>query len=114
MFDKIYVQNWMSLSKEVRNHLMETFNIQRSGITEIRDQDVITDGVTNADLSVLTLDNLNEYIGSVETFPRAWEITLMKVHSELHPPTIEIGVGKISEVKEEINDEESIKTKKVK
>lgn len=117
MFERIYQQHWMALPKNVRHHLVEIFDIKRSGITEIRDQEVISDGTTNNDLGEITLEKLNEYIGSVETFPRAWEITLMKVHSELNPPTIEIGVGTIEkelpEIKEELN-EESIKTKKSK
>lgn len=113
MFDKIYVPNWMSLPKDIRHRLTVVFNIQRSGITEIRDQDVITDGVTNADLSVITLQKMNEYIGSDENFTRAWELTIAKAKYELNPPEIEIGVGLIEEDNnEELNDNIKETTKK--
>lgn len=106
MFERIYTQHWMSLPKEVRVHLALTFNMQKSGITEIRDQDVISDGTTNEDLKALTLDALNEYVGSKEEFPRAWELALMKANYELNPPAVEIGAGAIT-IKEELPAEEN-------
>lgn len=113
MFERIYQQHWMSLPKDIRHRLMVVFDIQKSGITEIRDQDVVSDGVTNADLSAITLQKMNEYIGSEENFARAWEITLAKARYELNPPEIEIGVGLIEENKtEELNDNNKETTKK--
>lgn len=114
--EKIYSQHWIDLPKQVRAKLVEVFGIERTGITEVRDQTVISDGFTNTDLQGITLDKMNQYIGSVETFPRAWELTLMKVNYELNPPMIEIGVGeiKLEEVKEEIKNEPIKETKKSK
>lgn len=114
--EKVYQQNWIDLPRDVRARLAQVFGLERTGITEVRDQTVVSDGYTNGDLQGITLDKMNQYIGSVETFPRAWEITLMKVKYELHPPTVEIGVGevkeeKLEELKEEVKDE-SIKEKK--
>ena len=83
---QIFPQVWISLPKETRNHLAEVFSLNRSGVTEVRDQEIISDGYSAEDLKRISLENMCQYIGSQETFGRAWEITLAKVHSELHPP----------------------------
>lgn len=87
---------WMHASREVREYLAAMWKLTRSGITEIRDQDVISDGYTLDDLRGITLEKMTEYIGSEETFARAWEITQSKAYSELHPP-----VGIIQPTEEE-------------
>lgn len=86
MFERIYPQNWVELSQQVRVHLAKVFDIPRSGISEVRDMTLVSDGHTNEDLKAITLEKMNEYIGSEETYPRAWEITLSKVNYELNPP----------------------------
>lgn len=86
MFDRILVPHWVSLEKEVRQHLAKVFNLTATGIAEIRDQTVISDGYSNADLDKITAAKMAEYVGSNESFPRLWEITLAKVKYELHPP----------------------------
>lgn len=88
--EKITPQHWMLLDKETRIHLAKHFNIPVSGVTEIRDQELITDGRTMADLEALSLQAMCEYVGSQETFGRAFELTIAKAHSELHPPVGEI------------------------
>lgn len=94
----------MHLSRELREYLGHMWKIPRTGITEVRDQEVITDGHTYEDLLAITHERMNEYIGSEETFARAWEITVAKAFSELHPP---IGVIKrnIEDADIEQNDE---------
>ena len=84
--NQIFPQVWIALDKEVRDHLAKIFSIERTGVTEIVDQRVVSDGYTATDLLAITLEKMNEYIGSTESFARAWEVTLAKVHSELHPP----------------------------
>ena len=91
---QIYPQNWIHLSKETRNRLAEVFGLERTGVTEIKDQEVISDGYTVHDLKEITLEKMCAFIGSEETFGRAWEIVLAKVHSELNPP---IGIIKKDE-----------------
>lgn len=86
MFDRIYVHNWISLDKEIRKHLVSVFGLVPTGIAEIRDQTVISDGYSNADLDRITAAKMAEYVGSNESFPRLWELTLAKVKYELHPP----------------------------
>lgn len=81
----IYQQNWMILSKEVRNKLAEIFKINRTAITEVRDDTVICDGYSNTDLSVITLEKMQEYTGEVGSFGAIWELTLKKIELELHP-----------------------------
>jgi patatin-like phospholipase/acyl hydrolase len=109
MQTNIYPQQWLHLSKEVRLHLMKVFGIIRTGITEIRDQEVISDGFTADDLKAITLEKMCEYIGSQETFLRAWEVTLAKIHAELNPPIGEIrnvnGEGTIIDIEEDIRVE---------
>lgn len=83
---QIYPQQWLSLPKAIRNHLAVVFSIPRTGVTEVRDQEVVSDGYTAEDLKILSHKALCDWIGSEETFARAWEITLAKVHSELNPP----------------------------
>lgn len=86
MQTQVYPQQWISLAKETRLHLIHVFNLIRTGISEIRDQELVSDGFTVDDLKAITHEKMNEYIGSVETFARAWEVTLAKVHAELNPP----------------------------
>lgn len=93
----------MHLSREIREYLGHMWKIPRSGVSEIRDQEVVSDGHTYEDLSVITLDLMNRYIGSEETFARAWEVTIAKAFSELHPP-----VGIIQKNVEDSELEESI------
>ncbi len=81
---------FMHQPKEIRDYLSQMWKIPRSGISEIRDQEVISDGHTYDDLQVITHERMTEYIGSEESFLRAWEITVAKAHSELHPPIGEI------------------------
>lgn len=86
MFNKVYTQHWLELSKETRTHLREVFNIPRTGITEVRDTTIVSDGTTNSDLESITSERMERYVGSKESYPRLWELTLAKVRYELNPP----------------------------
>lgn len=90
MYNNVPTQLWMLLDKDIRAHLVSVFGINKTGITEIRDQDIIADGYTNEDLKAITLEKMTAYIGSEETFPRAWEITCAKAKYDLNPPPMEI------------------------
>lgn len=81
----------MALTKPQRQLLKVVFNIVGpTAPTEVRNEMVVTDGHTVDDLKAITHEKMCEYIGSQETFLRAWEITLAKIHSELNPPIAEI------------------------
>ena len=87
MFNNVYVHTWMALPHDIRTHLVGVFNIPRTGTSEIRDNEILSDGYSNVDLQAITLIKMNEYIGSKETsFPRAWEISCSKAKGILHPP----------------------------
>ena len=106
MPNRVYPQMFMALSKELRERIAEEFCVGRTSIIEIRDQEVISDGRTLDDLSVINEANMAAYVGSVEPFMRLWELTVAKAYSELHPPVAVIG----SEPKEEekiVNNHES-------
>jgi hypothetical protein len=76
----------MLLDKPIRTYLAIVFEIPMTGVREIIDDRIICDGHSNADLMAVTLDKMIAYIGSEETFPRAWELTCMKAKSDLNPP----------------------------
>jgi hypothetical protein len=97
--ERILPAQFMHITKEVRDYIAAMWKIPQSGITEVRDQYVISDGHTYEDLAVITLDKMCEYIGSRETFARAWELTCAKAYSELYPPEKMI-VGKEEPVKD--------------
>jgi hypothetical protein len=103
MQDRLTPQQFMQQSKDIRLYLGQMWKIPRSGISEIRDQEVLSDGHTYDDLKKITQELMCEYIGSEETFGRAWEITCSKAHSELFPP---IGVIKANDNKK-TNEEKS-------
>lgn len=76
----------MVLDRDIKDHLIKVFGLVKTGVTEIRDNEVVRDGYTIDDLKAISLEKMIEYIGSTETFPRAWELTCMKVKHELNPP----------------------------
>lgn len=86
MYNNVPPQLWMLLDKQIRNHLVKVFEIPRTGITEIINQDVVRDGFSFDDLKAITLEKMTAYIGSEETFPRGWEITCSKAKGEVYPP----------------------------
>jgi len=87
MFNNVPPQLWMQLDAAIRAELVSTFSIKKTGITEIRDQTLISDGYSVEDLKAITLEKMNEYIGSnEESFSRAWEITCSKAKSIVYPP----------------------------
>jgi len=99
MQTNLYPQQWMSLPKDVKAHLVKAFGLSKSGVTEIRDQDLVSDGYTLDDLRKISREKMCEYIGSDETFMRSWEITVAKARAELNPPIGEISAGKIVDIK---------------
>jgi hypothetical protein len=107
MYNTVYPHIWMALSQEDRAHLVSVFDIKRTGVTEIRDQHLVSDGYTVEDLTAISLEKMIAYIGSEETFPRAWELTCMKVRYELSPPPIDM-----QKVINENKTENNAKTKK--
>lgn len=92
MYDKVFSHLWMHVPREERAVLVERFGLSKTGIAEIKDQTVVSDGYTNEDLSVITADRMLEYVGGdyeegqVPSFARLWELSIAKAHYELNPP----------------------------
>lgn len=105
MQEFITPQQWLLLPQEVKNHLIKTFDIKRTGISEVRDNTVISDGYTQTDLKAITHAAMKEYIGSDETFLRSWELTLAKVKFELNPPVAKLDSTNKDTPVEVINNE---------
>lgn len=84
--NKVYTQIWLELPRDVREHLMKVFGVVKTGVAEVRDQTVVSDGVTNDDLSVITSEKMTEYVGPAEDFHKLWQISVSKANYELHPP----------------------------
>ncbi len=102
-FNNVPPQLWMLLSRELRSFLAEKFNVVKTGPAEIRDQEVVSDGYTVQDLSVMSLEKLCNYIGKTETFPTAWELTVAKAKEEMNPPLkTESAVAEIINVEDDI------------
>ena len=107
MYTQILPQLWMLVPKAERDYIAEVFSLTRAGITEVKDQEVITDGYTANDLAGITLEKMTVFIGSEETFPRAWELTVAKAHSVINPP-VGIIASKVAEIEQEIKHEVSV------
>lgn len=83
MFSQIYIPYWMSLSKETRNKLIVIFSVPKTGVVEVINETVLTDGHNNIDLEVITIDKLKAYTGQLKgTFAELWEMAVEKaMHS---------------------------------
>ena len=84
--EQIFPQQWMAVPRKTREKIVADFGIKKSGITEIFNGDVVTDGRTKDDLAVLTSKSMSEYVGSEASFGRLWELTIAKAYSELNAP----------------------------
>lgn len=83
MFNQMNTQDWLALPPEVKNSLIQQFKIKRSGITHVVGNQVQTDGYTAGDLSVLSIQNLQEFTGlSTQNFPELFTETLVKLNPE--------------------------------
>ncbi len=116
MQNQIFPQQFTALTRDVREHLIIEFGLPMtpSAPTHVMNGDLVDSGYTKEDLSKITLEKMCEYIGSQETFGRAWEITLAKVHSELNPPMGTITSGKIEEVEDVMKEETPKKSNYIK
>lgn len=75
-------QEWLHLSQEVRNKLVEIFRIPRSGFTHVIDGQVQTDGYTYENLKVITIQTMQDFLkeGSPEdTFDDLLEKVIQRV-----------------------------------
>lgn len=80
---------WLSLPYEIRNKLRKIFNIGRSGSTEVVNgvdgSQVISDGTTAQDLSVISIKKMQDYLGVEET---EFDILFTRLKNSFNPPII--------------------------
>lgn len=127
MFDRVYLQHWMSLPRDARLKLAEELGIPRNGITEVRDEIVLTDGHTNDDLGVITKELLQSYTGGDEndSFASLWDAAVSGKKAIVLEPTKEeliaqvaampegsLQISHLEEVKEETKNVEEKKKSK--
>lgn len=74
---------WLNLSIPTRSLLVQRFNIPKSGYTHVQDGQILTDGYTEQDLQVVTVERLQEYLESKETdFYKLLAQTVQKLEEE--------------------------------
>ena len=98
MPERLTPAQFMLAPKEVRDYMHHMWKIPQSGGSEVVDGVQVSDGHTYQDLAIITKELLTEYIGSEESFLRAWEISVSKALTELHPPEVVIGKAPVVEV----------------
>ena len=101
MFDHVLPALWMALSREERTLLAEHFELVPNGTTHVMNEEVISDGYTYEDLSGISAEKMEAFVGSSESFPRLWELTVAKARSILNPP-MGVIAGQVKEVSEEV------------
>lgn len=99
MFERIFVGQWMSLPREIRLELRRLFDIPQSNVVEVRDNTVITDGVTNDDLQVITLEKLKQVTKNNGTFAELFEKAV-----KMAKPPVYISINGIQIMKKEFCD----------
>lgn len=86
-FDRVLPQLWMLVPSDERSELVAAFNLSRTGISEIRDEELISDGYCADDLAAITKERMEEFVGSKEdSFGRLWELTCAKARFLANPP----------------------------
>lgn len=78
----------MQLERPVRLIIVKEFDVPRTGVTEVRDNEVLSDGYSAEDLKAITVAKMEAYVGGHESFPRLWELTCAKAQGI--PPPISI------------------------
>jgi len=61
--ERLTSSQWIQLPQDIRNKLVELFNIPRTGYIDVRNMQVVSDGYTDNDLKTITVDKLKAYTG---------------------------------------------------
>lgn len=90
MYDRIPIQLWMLLPREHRAIIADALNLPKTGVSEIRDNEVLSDGYNVEDLSNITIEKMLDFIGGSEdeSFHRLWELTCAKARYMANPPPV--------------------------
>lgn len=85
--EKINEGNWMNLEEHTRHKLRDILSIKKTGETQVVKQgekyNVIRDGVSEGDLSIITTKYLQEKLNYFETdnFAELWERAILLVEN---------------------------------
>jgi hypothetical protein len=113
---KISVQQWCSLSSEVRTKLHEVFGLRRSTGAEVNGGVCVCDGHSALDLEAITLEKMQAYLDSKEKdFYVAFNACVEKC--QVVKPIVQVEVEKpVEATVEPLEDvvEEDKKVKKIK
>lgn len=84
MFTQLTTFEWLKLSYETRQLLVVQFNITRSVPAHVENNQVVSDGHSSKDLSVLNVESLQKFLESTETdFTKLFNNTLKKLTEPL-------------------------------
>ena len=63
---QLVTPQWLALPQEVRAKFVEVFHIKKSGCTQIFGNKLMSDGCTHEDLAVVTVEKMQEFLGSTK------------------------------------------------
>lgn len=81
MFQRLSVNEWLSLDRDMRKQLRELFSIPQSTYSHVSGGIVLSDGSTYEDLAAITIEKLEEYTGEKGDFKTLFIKTLEKLNS---------------------------------
>ncbi len=58
---QMFPHQWLSIPREIREKMAEIFDIQRSSYAEVHGNQLVSDGRTVKDLSVVNIDSLQKF-----------------------------------------------------
>ena len=85
---QLSTHDWLEQPMEIRVKLREIFSIPRSQGTILENNTVKSDGTTYQDLSVLTAEKMQEYIGGEGDFHSLFLRVIEKIKLDLTPPPV--------------------------
>ena len=89
--ERIYPNVWLESPRIVREQLAKDLHIPKTGMAEVIDQTVVSDGYSIDDLGVINVPLLVEYVGRKESFKELWLAAVRKA-SEI------VGIEVVEEV----------------
>jgi hypothetical protein len=96
----IYQQHWITLTEQTRQKLRELFKIPQSSHTEVVNNQVVSDGITNKDLEVLTDEAMALFLGEPV---QPSEIMFKKIIDIISMPPVTPEIAPI--IKDEVKDD---------
>jgi hypothetical protein len=80
---QLTIPQWLSFSYQIKQRLIEIFNIPKSSGSLVENNKVISDGHTHNDLLSISVEKMQEYLNSTETdFYALFNAILEKLEKE--------------------------------